>query len=823
MVVLAAVFAHARWIGLDVAGLRPRVLQGRVEQPQQAVLCVPQHRVGGGQRLRRAGRVASAGQNRPGLCDQVDAAFGLCSRTKRRAVVEEGALVPAAVPGLAVQRLDPAGACALPVCGARRFAALLRQRRQAVDHCAQEPGQPHRLALAAVADAVHAVVPVARADQRQPVHAHGQTAVDGTRGVFVERCVLAIHRRRLVDVLGVRRHRAALQEGDAFIEQRVLARALDVVRQRERQPQPVIGKMGAHAGAARQVPPMLNVTLRELTRRAGQQLAAKQCGRKAHHRHRVLQLVAETEGTTGLVVAGTRPQAAGHGLVRQPVIHERVESRVGRSHLHRLAQLAPDLTLTRKPLFGVLRQGRCDRQPGAPPGGQMPEQERDYDLAHGWHDEGARHRAAGVKAASGRLAQPRGHHQAAAVVVEFAPVAGPLVGLAGRVDAGSESHPRGGSAKAARGVELGAEHGHGVARQHGVGMQVQARGGDAQAVGRGLAQHPFRQRHHAPGRVLAAVRTQANFKLLDGVCRVHAPLQSDFKPGHLLTHAREADAVLHRARARALQGTAEWPDAAVGDVVQQQPFTGGVADGVVGPARDLVQAAVVGPGVPASHFGNMTAETGIGQHVDPWPRRMHRRADHEVVAPVSGRKAAARRRCCRPRLCRRPGQHHRPGAGAAAGVLVALLAREPALHLFSQRPAVGLQPHPRQGIQRVALLDAQIGRAQQPQHRARGRGCGRGIGVGRGLALQQQLQVVLNRCEVGRRLAIDDDQVDALPCACPRDQHAHHQVHECEPRVVVDLHAQDGAVAADAMAPQHALVAAVGRQRVPRQFARGHG
>ena len=77
MAVLATVFAHPCRVGLDVAGFGPRVLQGRVQQPQQAMLGVPQFAVGSSQCLLRARWVAGATENSPGLGDEVDSAFGL--------------------------------------------------------------------------------------------------------------------------------------------------------------------------------------------------------------------------------------------------------------------------------------------------------------------------------------------------------------------------------------------------------------------------------------------------------------------------------------------------------------------------------------------------------------------------------------------------------------------------------------------------------------------------------------------------------------------------------------------------------------------------
>ena len=61
--------------------------------------------------------------------------------------------------------------CAAPASRASVLAARLGDRRERGQDDVQEPAQPDALAAALVADPVHAVVPVARPDQRQAVGA----------------------------------------------------------------------------------------------------------------------------------------------------------------------------------------------------------------------------------------------------------------------------------------------------------------------------------------------------------------------------------------------------------------------------------------------------------------------------------------------------------------------------------------------------------------------------------------------------------------------------------------------------------------------------
>ena len=168
-----------------------------------------------------------------------------------------------------VQRARPALRGLFPALRAVVVAALPRQRREVGDHAAQEPAQPDRLAAAFDADAVHAVVPVAAAHQRQAVRAHAQAAVDGARARARRpwRCSVADASARSRRPRRRREWRRRRGRARARRAARV-AGGVEVVRQRERQPQQVVGEMRAHAGAAGRVPPVLHVALGELARRA---------------------------------------------------------------------------------------------------------------------------------------------------------------------------------------------------------------------------------------------------------------------------------------------------------------------------------------------------------------------------------------------------------------------------------------------------------------------------------------------------------------------------------------------------------------------------
>ena len=109
-------------------------------------------------------------------------------------------------------------ACARQAAARVGLAARLCQRREGRERRVQEPAEPDALALALRSDAVHAVVPVARADQGEPVDADGEAAVERARAVFEERRgVFADHRleERIVLALAQRR---SFQERNCFVE-----------------------------------------------------------------------------------------------------------------------------------------------------------------------------------------------------------------------------------------------------------------------------------------------------------------------------------------------------------------------------------------------------------------------------------------------------------------------------------------------------------------------------------------------------------------------------------------------------------------------------
>ena len=112
-------------------------------------------------------------------------------RAERRAIVEIGAPVPLAIPGVPFDvggQLDRLGAAQF---GKRGVAAQAGHGREILQHLVQEEGQPHAFTLAVLADLVHAIVPVAGTDQRQAPFAEAQAVLDGAHAMLVQIARLA--------------------------------------------------------------------------------------------------------------------------------------------------------------------------------------------------------------------------------------------------------------------------------------------------------------------------------------------------------------------------------------------------------------------------------------------------------------------------------------------------------------------------------------------------------------------------------------------------------------------------------------------------------
>src|SRR5271168_4008443 len=89
------------------------------------------------------------------------------------------------------------------------------------------------------------------------------------------------------------------------------------------------------------MPPVLDVTFRELVRGRAQQLFAGHSAFRNIQRHHILQLVAESVGATYLVETGASPHAARKRLVEEPAIQQHIHAGIGGGDFHRVEDFVP--------------------------------------------------------------------------------------------------------------------------------------------------------------------------------------------------------------------------------------------------------------------------------------------------------------------------------------------------------------------------------------------------------------------------------------------------------------------------------------------------
>src|SRR5580658_3255307 len=210
---------------------------------------------------------------------------------------------------------------------AGRLIACARQRRERHERGVQEPPEPDAFTPPQLANPVHAIVPIARADQGQSVFANSEAQLQRPGTMLEEGSGFVGDDGLKVRIRLSGSQCLALQKRYAFIQYRGVASRLDVMSGRVRKPDPVVGNAGADAGPARSLfsrrkPPMLDVALSELSSGGAQQMLTRQGGPAKSERHAILKLVAESVGTARLIKGRSCPHAAGERLIEHPAIED---------------------------------------------------------------------------------------------------------------------------------------------------------------------------------------------------------------------------------------------------------------------------------------------------------------------------------------------------------------------------------------------------------------------------------------------------------------------------------------------------------------------
>ncbi len=89
------------------------------------------------------------------------------------------------------------------------------------------------------------------------------------------------------------------------------------------------------------MPPVLHIALDKLSGGGGQQEFPRDFGRRMQKRQHILKLIPKTEGTTRLVEGGSGPEATSQCLIKQPTVHDDIDSRIRSLDLHSLQEAVP--------------------------------------------------------------------------------------------------------------------------------------------------------------------------------------------------------------------------------------------------------------------------------------------------------------------------------------------------------------------------------------------------------------------------------------------------------------------------------------------------
>ena len=128
-----------------------------------------------------------------------------------------------------------------------------------------------------------------------------------------------------------------------LIQHPAVAGGDDIAAGGQRQPEIIVGAVGAHPAADRRMPPVLHIAFLELAGGREQQMFAHQMRSGVDQGHDVLQLIAETKGPSRLVGSASRPKPAGKGLVEKPAVGQDVQGLIGGFDIDRAKGMGPVL------------------------------------------------------------------------------------------------------------------------------------------------------------------------------------------------------------------------------------------------------------------------------------------------------------------------------------------------------------------------------------------------------------------------------------------------------------------------------------------------
>ena len=110
--------------------------------------------------------IAGPGEHRPALGNGINLAFVIARRSQRSPIIEVGAAIPAAIPALLLEVLAQVRRLSFAAFDERQVTSPAGHLGELRQHVIEEKAQPDAFALALDPHPIHAVVPVAGANQR---------------------------------------------------------------------------------------------------------------------------------------------------------------------------------------------------------------------------------------------------------------------------------------------------------------------------------------------------------------------------------------------------------------------------------------------------------------------------------------------------------------------------------------------------------------------------------------------------------------------------------------------------------------------------------
>ena len=555
-------------------------------------------------------------------------------------------------------------------------AAPLAERGEAAEHGVEKEAEPDTLALPLSAHSIHAIVPVARADQRQAVRADDERSVDRAQAMLVDVATLPRRRRLQIGFVLARLEQTGAEKFGLLVEHAPVARGADVERGDIRQPQQVIGAARARAAIGGWMPPVKHVTLDELMSGMQHDLCAGEIGPRGDERGRVLQLVAKSERSARLVEGRSAPDAACQALVEQPAVEHSVDGRRRRLYLDRGEGLLPERThLCERRVDGTGAAVALDQAVRLAGVGDLAEQNGALDVGAGGDVDAELQSGARVEPGPGatvehaRVCDGGGGNCAAIAAEEGRAITAQIDrARARRLDQGGERNQLAELTAArvmredrlALAVELGDDGRRGLRGQHAEHQVCVRENRQVSRAAAGVAQREPRDLH----RVMA--RDECQNLVLEPV--------GDVPP------AAVADAMARLARLRVLRRSGKrQPEAASRFVPDVQRLAVRIDHRIVRPRRQAVLAAVRAPGVARPALAREESAPLVGDDVDP---RHGRRAGDDVLRPVVAEAAVAvvqlqaLRSRCRGAICGPVGSPRARRSAAGGRQIRPLLLRE---------------------------------------------------------------------------------------------------------------------------------------------------